>query len=69
MSQPTRVKDGKKVPVTGQLTVYEGLMAAVCSSPSEKGEYDDEFSIKGGKNSSMEVGGSLGTHGDDSKHQ
>jgi len=38
MSQPTRIKAGKKVAVAGHVTMYEGLMAAVCSSPSEKAD-------------------------------
>jgi len=53
MSQPTRMRDGKKVPVTGTVTMYGGLMAAVCSSPSNKMD-QDEVSQKG-KNSSMDV--------------
>jgi hypothetical protein len=66
MSQPTRVRDGKKVPVTGTVTMYGGLMAAVCSSPSDKMDQDD-VSYKG-KNSSMDVT-SLASHGDDSRPQ
>jgi hypothetical protein len=66
MSQPTRMKGGKKVPVTGTVTMYEGLMAAVCNSPSERGDQDEGDSIKGGKNSSMDVV-SMGSHPDELK--
>ena len=66
MSQPTRVRHGKKIPVTGNVTMYGGLMAAVCSSPSDKMDRDD-FSHKG-KNSSMDVT-SLASHGEDSRPQ
>jgi hypothetical protein len=64
MSQPTRMRDGKKVPVTGTVTMYGGLMAAVCSSPSNKMD-QDEVSQKG-KNSSMDVT-SLVSQGEDSR--
>ena len=65
MSQPTRVRNGKKVPVTGTVTMYGGLMAAVCSSPSEKMDQDDFVSEKG-KKSSMDIM-SLASHGEDSR--
>jgi hypothetical protein len=58
---------GKKVAIAGSITMYEGLMAAVCSSPSDKGENEEGFSNKR-KNSSMEVT-SLGTHTEEMKQQ
>ena len=58
---------GKKVAVAGHITMYEGLMAAVCSSPSEKADYEDGgMSYYNKKNSSMDVV-SMGSHGEESR--
>ncbi len=65
MSQPTRIKQGKKVAAAGHVTMYEGLMAAVCSSPSDKAENYDDTGFNP-KNSSMDVT-SLASHGDESR--
>ena len=65
MSQPTRVMAGKKVPVAGHVTMYEGLMAAVGNSPSDRPDPDD-VGISKTKNSSMDVV-SQGSHGEESR--
>jgi hypothetical protein len=44
MSQPTKPLKGGVKKNPGQITVYEGLMAAVASNNSDKGDNDDEDS-------------------------
>jgi hypothetical protein len=48
MTQPTRLQGGKKVAVQGNITMYEGLMAAVYHTGSDK--EDNEA-----KNSSIDI--------------
>ena len=50
MSQPTKPLKGGVKKNPGQITVYEGLMAAVASNNSDKGDNDDEDSKRSSQN-------------------